>query len=77
MLTVSSNIAPAYLQSILIEGALVVFKDTNCTVTAQKGSFIGENPYGCIEFLMPADARACESLVLWAKSWDSFSPNFA
>lgn len=77
MLTVSSNINPAALQSLLADGSLVVFEDSCCTVSSENGSLIGDSPYGYVDFMMPANKNAYEALVMWAKSWTQFSPNVA
>jgi hypothetical protein len=77
MLTVSSNIDAASLQQLLENNPMVVFEDTLCTVTAAKGSLVGDSPYGYIDFMMPTDKSAVEALVLWAKSWRAVSPNYA
>jgi hypothetical protein len=77
MLTVSSSIDSAALQLLLVEGSLVVFEDTQCNVTSQKGSLVGESPYGYVDFLMRDNSNACEALLLWSRSWASFSPSCA
>lgn len=77
MITVSSNITPAALQSMMENGALVVFEDSCCTVSSENGNIIGDSPYGYVDFMMPDNRRAFEALVLWAKSWTQFSPNVA
>jgi hypothetical protein len=77
MLTVSSNIDAAALQPLLVDGASILFEDSQCTVEAKSGSLIGDSPYGYVDFLMPASESALAPLLLWVKSWVSFSPSQA
>lgn len=77
MITVSSNIDPASLQSMMATGALVVFEDSCCTVSSENGNIIGDSPYGYVDFMMPANRSAFDALVMWAQSWTQFSPNVA
>jgi hypothetical protein len=77
MLTVSSTIDPATLQSLMANGALVVFEDSCCTVSLENGGIIGDSPYGYVDFMMPPNRSAFEALVMWARSWTQFSPNVA
>jgi hypothetical protein len=77
MLIVSSSIDPKALYTLMSDGEIVFFEDTHCTVSLEKGTLVGDSPYGYVDFMMPDSVSACESLVLWVKSWASFSPSFA
>jgi hypothetical protein len=77
MLIVSSSIDPKALKPLLAENSLVIFEDTLCAVSVENGNLVGDSPYGYVDFMMPASLNACESLILWAKSWESFNPSCA
>jgi len=77
MHTVSSDIDSTTLKSLLSQSNSVLFEDSNCIVTANDGSIIGDSPYGYVDFMMPAGPTAFDALLMWTKSWTTFSPSCA
>lgn len=75
MLSVSSNIEKDALCALLVPGASIIFEDTQCTLELREGKLLGDSPYGYVDFLAKDEPSALTPLMLWIKSWVSFSPS--